>query len=145
MAGILINLNGDKEIFNNLMLMKEKLKTRVIEEVKAGILNLETSAKRDCPVDMGTLRNSIHKDETLSGSSYVGVVGSDLPYAPYVEFGTGGKVSIPFGYEDFASQFWSHNENWIGMNPHPYLIPNFEAEREKVKQAIKNLMQNVKS
>ena len=68
MAGKLVNLNGDKEIFNNLMLMKEKLKTRVIDEVKAATLNLETSAKRDCPVDFGTLRQSIHRDEFLNGS-----------------------------------------------------------------------------
>ena len=144
MAEKLINLNGDREIFNNLTLMKEKLKIRVIDEVKAATLNLETSAKRDCPVDFGTLRQSIYKDEFLNGSNYVGVVGSDLKYAPYVEFGTGGFVSVPVGYEDFAMQF-KGSKTVIGMNAQPYLIPNFEVERERVKQAIKNLMQNVKS
>ena len=28
-----------------------------------------------------------------------------MPYAAYIEFGTGGKVTIPAGYEQFASQF----------------------------------------
>jgi hypothetical protein len=32
-------------------------------------------------------------------------IGSKLSYAPYIEFGTGGKVTIPAGYEQFASQF----------------------------------------
>jgi hypothetical protein len=28
-----------------------------------------------------------------------------MSYAPYIEFGTGGKVSIPSGYGTFAGQF----------------------------------------
>ena len=49
-----------------------------------------------------------------------------------------------FRSEDFAIQF-KGQKTVIGMNAQPYLIPNFEVERERVKQAIKNLMQNVKS
>lgn len=144
MAEALLNINGDKEVFDALLRMSDKLKNRVIFEVKASLLNLETAAKRDCPVDNGTLRQSIYKDETMSGSTYIGMVGSDLKYAPYVEFGTGDFVSVPLGFEDFAYQF-KGTKKVFGMNAQPYLIPNWEIERQKLIENIKNLMNNVKS
>ena len=55
-------------------------------------------------------------------------------YAPFVEFGTGTKVSVPPGYEEFAMQFYrgpGHNQK-----AQPFLIPPFEAETAKVIKMI---------
>ena len=49
------------------------------------------------------MRNSIHAESALNGLT--GRVVVDASYAPYVEFGTGGKVSVPSGYESFAMQY----------------------------------------
>lgn len=46
---------------------------------------VEDSAKDKCPVETGTLRNSI----THEVDGNVGTIGTNLAYAPYVEFGTG--------------------------------------------------------
>ena len=51
---------------------------------KAAFL-VENEAKKKCPVDTGELRNSITSE--IEGNQ--AVVGSNLEYAPYVEFGTG--------------------------------------------------------
>ena len=49
----------------------------------------ETYAKDLTPVDTGTLRNSItHRVET-KGKMIMVIIGSNVHYAPYVEFGTG--------------------------------------------------------
>ena len=48
-------------------------------------LLVEEEAKKRCPVETGTLRRSIH---TELHDTY-GEVGTNLHYAPYVEFGTG--------------------------------------------------------
>lgn len=143
MDNVALKLNDDSSVRNGLMKLSDALKARIIDEVKASTLNLETSAKRDCPVNFGTLRSSIYKDENVDGSSYVSYVGSDLPYAPYVEFGTGGMVSVPVGYEDFAIQF-KKQKKVIGMNAQPYLIPNFEIERKRLIENIKKIL-NAKS
>lgn len=44
-----------------------------------------TSAKSVCPVDTGTLRNSL---AILDSDDDSRIVGSDVEYAPFVEFGT---------------------------------------------------------
>lgn len=44
----------------------------------------EAEAKQDCPVDTGNLRGSIHTEK----GHLENIVGTDVEYAPYVEFGT---------------------------------------------------------
>lgn len=59
-------------------------------------------AKVKAPVNNGTLQNSIawEKETSLSYN-----VGTNLPYAPYVEFGTGSKVQVPTEFKDMAMKF----------------------------------------
>lgn len=119
-----------KEIDNNLM-----------NALKELAINTTTGAKMDCPVNFGILRNSIYFD-AIEQDGYEGYkMGSDLEYAPYVEFGTGTKVSIPTGYEDFAIQF-KGQKSVIGMNAHPYLLPNFEEQVELFKTTITKIINN---
>ena len=58
----------------------------------------ETYAKKLCPVDTGHLRNSItHQRETNNVAEEAAeLVGSNVEYAPYVEFGTSRMASRPF-------------------------------------------------
>lgn len=138
MDNISLKLNDDSSVRNGLIKLSDALKSKIIDEIKVSTLNLETSAKMDCPVNFGILRSSIYKNENVDGSFYSSYVGSDMVYAPYVEFGTGGMVSVPNGYEDFAIQF-KKEKKVIGMNAQPYLIPNYEIEKAKLIQNIKKL------
>ena len=56
----------------------------------------------NAPVNMGTLRQSIHATSKDKLTHYVEV---GVSYGAYVEFGTGGKVSIPTGFQDYAATF----------------------------------------
>ena len=79
---------------------------------KAGLL-VEGDAKRLCPVDTGRLRSSITTTKGYDGDNCVATVGTNVEYAPYVEFGTGqrGDPSV------------QHRQEWLGQPPQPYLRP----------------------
>jgi HK97 gp10 family phage protein len=102
---IFLKINGMDKLFNDLNKLSEKIKTEVALEMNASALNIQSNAKKNAPVNFGVLRNSIQLVEELGGGKLIYTVGSKLSYAPYIEFGTGGKVSIPNGYENFAQQF----------------------------------------
>lgn len=59
-------------------------------------------AKRYSPVDKGALRNAMNLErvEPLLVDVY-----NNIPYAPFVEFGTGKKVEIPDDFKELASNF----------------------------------------
>lgn len=66
-------------------------------------LRIEALAKMKCPVDTGRLRNSIQHQIALDNGEITGRVGTNVEYAPYVEFGTrywsGKPFLIPALYE----------------------------------------------
>jgi len=103
--GIFLNVNGMDKIFSDLKKYTEKVKVEVALEINASALNIQTNAKKNAPVNFGSLRNSIQLKEELGQGKLLYTIGSKLPYAPYVEFGTGPKVSVPSNYNDFAMQF----------------------------------------
>lgn len=102
MAGFALNLSGLENLQNKLKKLENNLKTEVALELSASTMNIEKGAKRRAPVNLGTLRQSIH---AVSSGPLTHMVVAQATYAPYVEFGTGGKVQIPPGYESFAAQY----------------------------------------
>ena len=105
MAGIFFNVSGMEQLTGKLDDLAKKIKDDVINEANASALTIQSNAKRYSPINMGALRNSIQLKEELGAGKLVYTIGSKLSYAPYMEFGTGGKVTIPSGYNEFASQF----------------------------------------
>jgi len=100
--GFGINLTGIKELEGKLNNLSTALKVDVGDEINASIIKIENQAKRLAPVNFGQLRGSIaySKDSELTYS-----VAANASYSAYVEFGTGGKVKIPAGYEQLAASF----------------------------------------
>lgn len=87
-------------------------------------LGVERGARNRCPVDTGNLRRSIM--HVVKMEEFTGYVGSSVPYAPYVEIGTGIYSSqgdgrqTPWIYVDPATgeKIFTH-----GSHPHPFLKP----------------------
>jgi HK97 gp10 family phage protein len=65
---------------------------------------------------------------------------STMPYAAYIEFGTGGAVKIPSGVEDYAIQFKKPNRLNISMKANPYLFPAFFEQKPLIIQDIKDVL-----
>lgn len=102
MAGFALNLSGLDSLTKRLNSIKNDVSNEVANELSASSMNIEKMAKREAPVNLGGLRNSIH---ALSSSKLTHSVVVGASYGAYIEFGTGGKVSIPAGYESYAAQF----------------------------------------
>ena len=62
------------------------------QNIEKAALSVERNAKRNCPVDTGKLRASI----TTEVGKLEAEVGTNVEYAPCVEFGTSKQSAQPF-------------------------------------------------
>ena len=83
-------------------LSSEAFKKLVALDVKIVSIDAELNAKKLAPKNLGNLRNSISAKQVDELNWEL--LASEI-YAPFVEFGTGGKVEVPKGFESFAQQF----------------------------------------
>lgn len=59
-------------------------------------LRVQSAARALCPVDTGRLRSSIVMKRGRDGQGFYVQVGTNVHYAPYVEFGTSRMAARPF-------------------------------------------------
>ena len=116
-----------------------------IIEVKG--VNLDTAstisanAKKNVSVDRGTLRNSIRVDETDKINYRVG---TNLPYAPYIEFGTGRKVVVPPEFKDLALKARKNKGQMTnGMDAKPFFYPAFVQGRRSYNKEMKKAFERL--
>jgi hypothetical protein len=95
--GFSVNLQGIKGIEDALKRIDTSLKKDVSNEIAASALKIQSDAKR-----LAQLRNGIKFDK-LSELTFA--IESTASYSPYVEFGTGGKVSVPSDFQAYAKTF----------------------------------------
>ena len=141
-------IEGLDALIKRLGKLPIEIEKEVAEEVNASALAIQSKAKKSVAAnstDNGTLLGSIQLVSVLKDKRILYTVGSRLKYAPYVEFGTGGTVNVPAGYEDFAMQFKGKGIRKINLRPRPYLIPAFESEIPILRKNIQNVIKNVKS
>jgi phage gpG-like protein len=62
--------------------------SRLDKPMRTATLLVTRSARRNAPVDTGVLRASIMPGSRSQGDVTVGVVGSNVKYAPFMELGT---------------------------------------------------------
>jgi HK97 gp10 family phage protein len=68
----------------------------IAAELAAAAVKVERQAKRLSPVDTGRLRNSITWELRTDARGLYAAVGTNVEYAPYVEFGTSKMSAQPF-------------------------------------------------
>ena len=96
-----------------LSLLRSALPDAEEAKMKRIVLQIERDAKKKAPVDTGNLRGSIASRVIRNTDGEVtGVVGSNVKYAPFQEFGTS------------------------KMEAQPYLRPAVEENREKIRELL---------
>jgi len=106
MDSVTYDIVGIDKVMDKLHKFKKETQKDIKDEVAASALKIQSDAKKNAPVNLGLLRQSIYlKSEVKNDAQYSFTIGSSASYAPYVEFGTGGKVSIPKGFESYAATF----------------------------------------
>ena len=136
--------------------------------MRESVLLLQRDAKINAPVDTGRLRASIMPEVRTHSDVIEGVVGSNVIYAPYMEFGTGVFTGPE---ESFAGAFamaphtgagrhWPPSEalsDWArrhgipsgylvaraigmrgGLRPRRYLQRALESNRDRIKRIWEN-------
>lgn len=95
-------------------------------------------ARMDAPRRTGQLSSSITSKVYRDGHVITAVIGSNLEYAPYNEYGTGDRGSADYNGHTSDVTFTA---GWPGMDPHPYLRPQiYDKESEilaRVQDAIR--------
>lgn len=120
---------------NASALYQDKIKLAVAT-VTNDILN---EAKANAPVEFGKLRQSGLAEPLNNGLG--GKVTFSVVHAPFVEFGTGGLVVVPTGWEDFAMQFKGAGVRTVNLKATPYLLPAFEKGVRDLKLRLEAITQ----
>lgn len=108
-----------QEAIKEFRKFSESATTNAERVLVQGSLKIEADAKKNAPVKTGRLRSSItHRLRHDENNNAVVDIGTNVFYAIFKEFGTFGP-----------------NET-IRMAPTPFLIPAYEANKEKILRAV---------
>lgn len=98
----------------------------------------KTNLTRQHAVDTGALRNSITYKVVNEDKGHTCYVGTDMEYAPYIEFGTGKYTSggrrTKWKYQDSKGE-WHQTE---GQQPRPYLKPAVTEHTDEYEKIIES-------
>ena len=156
-SGVFINFDSIKEIKEKFKNLSDDAAKDVDAVLKQGADDIATLAKQNLqgvnynpndyekPLEklyaktdnITDLYQSI-KPLPIALNSYQVV--ATMPYAAYIEFGTGGAVKIPAGVEDYAIQFKKPNRQNISMKANPYLFPALFAIKPQILQDIEDVL-----
>lgn len=131
---IRLKLKGNKALIKGIQNKSKKVKEMVSDEIEASTYKIHADASSNVPVDTGILKSSLTPE--YDRATLRGQVEARARYAPYVEFGTGGRVNIPQGLEAYASQFRGKGEARVSLPPQPFLFPASFREFPKLIQRI---------
>jgi len=103
--------------------------------------NIEKNAKNYAPANFGKLGQSIQavKDTPLNWKIEAG--GVIAPYAPFVEFGTGGLVDVPNELKDQAIKFKGKGIKQVNLRARPYLYPALLQGRTEYLEKLKKVLE----
>ena len=142
-----MELQGDKEVKKALEALRRKAKDTLRDIVNTTALNIERKAKRRCPVDTGRLRASIRT--TFYKDGLAAEVGTDVEYAPYVEFGTRPHWPPPGALSGWARRHKMPEFPVMlkiakyGTAPKPFLFPAWEEEKGGYFKSIRDGLRNI--
>lgn len=110
---------------------EDRIRAAVRSAVEGGCALIEGPAKEYCPVDTGALQASITSTVEDLDSGVRGSVGPNMPYAAFVEFGTGerGAASPGAGAGPYGAR--------PGMPAIPYMRPALDENRGNVLELFR--------
>ncbi len=95
--GLNVEIEGLSELKARLAASPKVMDQASHQMLEMGTFIAEGEAKQQTPINDGVLRGSITSKVTKEGNEMVGIVGTNLDYAPYQEYGTGiyGPKGVP--------------------------------------------------
>jgi hypothetical protein len=129
-----------------LQTVGEKFPKEVVEELGKSAYRIRYNAQKYIDLELAKTPQNKNKPSTHSGilhnQIYVNPenkgynVKANPIYAPYNEFGTGEKVSVPEGWESYAMKFKGQKNIKGGMRPRPFLVKAFIEESKLIPRRV---------
>ncbi len=137
-------VKGLEETLKAISKFGEKVNKRVEGITMDTAKGIEENAKAKAPVDLGKLKQSIKAIQLSDKTWKIEANATNLaPYAAYIEFGTGGRVSVPAELKDVAIQFIGKGIKEVNMRPQPYLYPAFLQGKREYLEDLKALLEQL--
>lgn len=135
------SVKGLDELMRNFDKFSKAAQGRTVSTaVQAGALLIENGAKAKAAYLTGTLRRDIHTEmEKETPTEATALVGTNLEYAPHVEFGTKAHDILP---KNKRALYWPGARHPVkkvrhpGTSPQPFLRPAYD---EKKDEAIREM------
>lgn len=131
-----IKLEGFDAFKRKLEQLPSKVTVTVGGIVQDEALRWAGLAKRSAPVNFGKLRGNITALQTGQLSAEVT---SPIKYSPYVEWGTGTRVSVPVDLLNYAIQF-KGLKKVLGQNPRAFFFIHREPVRKTLTARIEKYL-----
>ena len=143
------------ENIDELLSDLEDLGENIVDALEKGVLQacqkIQREAKELVPVRSSRLKNSITAQTEQENGKVTGVVGTNVKYAPFVEFGTGpaGAASpktLPEGINiSYRPTGWAYHDGdgfryTNGQPAQPFLYPAFKQNESHVLDIIANVI-----
>ena len=138
MTGAGVHIDSS-ELLRDIDRIRDDIPELVRFAVERGALIIEGEAKERCPADTGRLRNSITTTSTDSGCD----VGTNVYYAPYIEYGTGIHAEngngrkTPWNWQGDGEK-WGGWHRTSGMPAQPFLRPALDSKKEEAIEEIRD-------
>lgn len=97
-------------------------------------------AKKLVRVDNGKLRQSIQSVKIDNLHYRVEAGGGFAPYAPYVEYGTGGLVEVPKEFTAQALLAKGNGVKQVNLMPRPFMYPAFLQGKKNIQKDLKTAL-----
>ena len=91
-----VTVSGVDEVIKTFKAFVSDMDKELAQAVQEAGELVEREAKQNAPKRSGTLANSIKSEVNVEGNTVTASIGSDLDYAPHVEYGTRDTVAQPF-------------------------------------------------
>jgi len=114
----------------------EDIEDKITAIFKKIVYSLERNITIEAPVDEGLLRGSIHSDFSTDERS--AVVGTNVYYAPYVNFGTAAHIIVPSNkkalkFKVNGKDVFSKRVFHPGTQPNPFFERGMEITKREVQ------------
>lgn len=133
-------VNGINEAIAKIRRLSREAILQMEAETESVARGIELKAKNLAPTDLGKLGQSIKAERVTSKKWKIVAGGLIAPYAPFVEFGTGGMVSVPEEWKEIAIKFKGQGIKQVNLRARPYMYPAYVEGRKKYLERLKAII-----
>jgi len=141
-------IKGINKLINNIKKFGKEAEKDIDLTFNLVVKEMVADAKTTAPKDTGKLAQSIQSQKIKDNAYLMYVGGVGTKYAPYIEFGTGNKVSLSYlkdiGFPDsYAAKFKGAGVKQVNISPKPYFFPAIIKGQKRLNDDLKDLLKHL--